>query len=82
MHVHCSFYNCAALLSCIKIRIELPSILSFIVLQSYRTLLQVLKKTGDYISQMQQKIAKHQEEIQDLKNQNTQLEVKNFCLSE
>lgn len=35
---------------------------------------QVLKKTGDYISTMQQKIAKHQEEIQDLKNQNLQLE--------
>jgi hypothetical protein len=36
---------------------------------------QVLKKTGDYISSMQQKIAKHQEEIQDLKSQNLQLEV-------
>jgi len=35
---------------------------------------QVLKKTGDYISSMQQKIAKHQEEIQDLKSQNLQLE--------
>jgi len=35
---------------------------------------QVLKKTGDYISSMQQKIAKHQSEINELKNQNTELE--------
>eukprot|EP00088_Acartia_fossae_P000734 TRINITY_DN10294_c0_g2_i1.p1 TRINITY_DN10294_c0_g2~~TRINITY_DN10294_c0_g2_i1.p1 ORF type:complete len:264 (+),score=87.65 TRINITY_DN10294_c0_g2_i1:82-873(+) len=35
---------------------------------------QVLKKTGDYISQMQNKIAKHQTEIEDLKKQNAQLE--------
>jgi len=36
---------------------------------------QVLKKTGDYISQMQNKIAKHQTEIEDLKKQNSQLEM-------
>jgi Max protein len=36
---------------------------------------QVLKKTGDYISQMQNKIAKHQTEIEDLRKQNSQLEV-------
>ena len=35
----------------------------------------VLKKTGDYISQMQQKISKHQTEISDLKTQNAELEV-------
>ncbi|XP_023320666.1 uncharacterized protein LOC111695532 [Eurytemora carolleeae] len=35
---------------------------------------QVLKKTGDYISQMQQKISKHQSEISDLKTQNAELE--------
>jgi len=35
---------------------------------------QVLKKTGDYISQMQLKISKHQSEINDLKEQNSQLE--------
>jgi len=35
---------------------------------------QVLKKTGDYISQMQLKISKHQSEISDLKDQNSQLE--------
>jgi len=35
---------------------------------------QVLKKTGDYISQMQVKIAKHQTEINDLKETNAQLE--------
>ena len=39
-------------------------------------MVQVLKKTGDYISQMQNKIAKHQTEIEDLKKQNAQLEVK------
>ena len=36
----------------------------------------MLKKTGDYISSMQQKIAKHQSEINELKNQNTELEVR------
>jgi Max protein len=35
---------------------------------------QVLKKTGDYISQMQTKISKHQNEISDLKTQNAELE--------
>lgn len=35
---------------------------------------QVLKKTSDYISQMQVKIEKHQVEINDLKEQNSQLE--------
>jgi hypothetical protein len=41
----------------------------------------VLKKTGDYIASMQQKIAKHQEEIQDLKSQNSQLEVSSRAFS-
>ena len=36
---------------------------------------QVLKKTGDYIVHMQKKISNHQDEIKELKNQNTQLEV-------
>jgi len=35
---------------------------------------QVLKKTGDYISHMQKKISSHQDEIKELKNQNSQLE--------
>jgi len=35
---------------------------------------QVLKKTGDYISHMQKKITSHQDEIKELKNQNSQLE--------
>jgi len=35
---------------------------------------QVLKKTGDYISHMQKKISSHQDEIKELKNQNTSLE--------
>merc|ERR1711962_195514 len=35
---------------------------------------QVLKKTGDYIVHMQKKISNHQDEIKELKNQNTQLE--------
>jgi len=35
---------------------------------------QVLKKTGDYISHMQKKIASHQDEIKDLKSQNANLE--------
>ena len=36
---------------------------------------QVLKKTGDYIVHMQKKISNHQDEIKELKNQNTQLEM-------
>lgn len=35
---------------------------------------QVLKKTGEYITHMQRKITDHQDEIKDLKSQNTQLE--------
>jgi len=35
---------------------------------------QVLKKAGDYISSMQNKVAKHQTEIEDLKKQNAQIE--------
>merc|ERR1712203_575233 len=35
---------------------------------------QVLKKTGDYIVHMQKKISNHQDEIKELKTQNTQLE--------
>jgi len=35
---------------------------------------QVLKKTGDYIVHMQKKISSHQDEIKELKTQNTQLE--------
>merc|ERR1719297_529689 len=35
---------------------------------------QVLKKTGDYIVHMQKKISNHQDEIKELKNQDTQLE--------
>lgn len=35
---------------------------------------QVLKKTGEYITHMQRKITDHQDEIKDLKSQNTTLE--------
>jgi len=35
---------------------------------------QVLKKTGEYITQMQRKINDHQDEIKSLKNQNSELE--------
>ena len=34
----------------------------------------MLKKTGEYITHMQRKITDHQDEIKDLKSQNTQLE--------